>query len=273
MPRPIISGPGDVYHLPDAIKKFRTRNVVLFARCSTGKQVSRGSLDKQRAFLQSEVKKAGGRLAGSRSGAESGKITHKRPLFQEALEIANRKGAILCAEDITRLLRAEGGKETDEPEDWEWREFGKLVRSTPLATIIHPTTPLDQVHAEKSKGRRTKPNGRRPELSLKQFLKILLWRAQWPPKSIRKIAEELEVDKSVVQRALDKRVPYGNGLTKLVIKPYRNGEVSGWLMPDKEDGKVALRQLGDQAIVIFDRLRKKGLVDDIIAAFRRHDEQ
>lgn len=256
----IISDFSPILHLPDAIEKHSTRDVVLFARCSTSWPKQQGSLTPQWAGLRHGVEAAGGRMLVGIKGQESGKADQDRPLFCRALERAYQKRAIVVAEDRTRFLRAVIGGATAEPEPREWQELWKMVGNVWLATVIHPNTPLAEVQRlkiERGMQASGKRIGRPRKLTRRLLLAILHQRRHHNPKSktgepcgIRSIvqalkAKGLEVSNSLVQRALDLK------------------------LPDRYGGFKRLQEfdnLNNDAYTEFVRLEKQGLLPkDILA--------
>lgn len=185
--------------------------VVLYGRVSEYAQVSKGSLHHQRSDLVMWSRELGLTRRGIASGCEYGKLSWDRPAFLRAVDLALRHDAGILATNATRFLRAEAfDKETNpwaEPTEQEWEALLALAKGGRfLATLIDPSTPLRDVHAETTRRRMEalgKKGGRPSKIGPRLGRRILEDHARG--ESIRAIAKRHKrhkLSKSAVQRFL-----------------------------------------------------------------------
>lgn len=271
MPRIYDSVDHEFLHLPDALERFPTRDIAIWARCSTATQGARGSLERQadrtcnavRAQLELREKRGeqSGQIRFHFHELERGRLSEDRHQFYRDLDMARRFGTIVVAEDVTRFLRAESG-EFDEPTPVELKRFWNIVGNVPLATVYDPTLTQNNWHGEKSKlGMRAsgKKLGRPKTLTRKKLAQILNLRgcdnSRCEPLGVHQIAKTLrergfQISSREVQTALNLEVPDGRGGTKRFMDfdifhpPYdyyrrllKRGEIDDLLAGLAEDGQ------------------------------------
>lgn len=199
--------PGPILHLPDALARSENGHVVSYCRVSEASQVTRGSLQRQKDAVSRAIRQAPqARLKRVVSGVERGKLSNARPLLEEAIEEAVRYGAILLANDSTRLLRAEDfdrlTNRLAEPTPDELAWLVSKSKGVVLATVLDPSLTLAELHSLAVRRGMNSPQsrgGRKSILSVKIYEGIAMELAEGET-SYREIATLYGVSKSTVER-------------------------------------------------------------------------
>ncbi len=167
-----------IHHLSALIERdSKLPTLVLHCRASTKGQEKNGNLNDQMMDALRKLLKMGFRLGRDIivfEGVESSRIgseNEDRPLLEQALDEARKRGAILVAAHRDRFLRNRHlGTEWphEQPTIRDYMDLMCLARDVPLATIQHPDHPAaksDQIkRGQESKGNRGgRPPSRRQE--------------------------------------------------------------------------------------------------------------
>ena len=222
----IVAAMGDwsLLHLNEAVQRYPDNALLPYVRVSAESQVSRGDLKEQGDQFRELLEPFGREIySWEFQVQESGVVGTGNQKLTEAVACARENGLILVAKDRSRLIRAskeqrrKSSKRTQyEPTIKEWFEFYELVKDVPTAVYIAPSLPLDGIdgiNSEKQKIARQfsdcKPGPNGPDNVL--ISGILELRQEGC--SFRNIATQLGIDKSKVQRVLEKEVPGWEGET------------------------------------------------------------
>lgn len=212
--RPAAGKARAILHLPDALNLHTSNKVVAYCRVSEATQVSNGSLDRQKATERQAIKDSGGRLTAFVYGHEYGKMSADRRHLRIAIASARRHSAILCATDVSRLVRSEAfDKQTNRLADPTPEEIERLLAmalGVPLlATIEHPDlTPAELHSLAVKRGMKAKgnPGGRKPRIHYARGVRILSDHEMGL--SLGRIAERHDVSKSTVARFIARWAGY-----------------------------------------------------------------
>ena len=189
-----------ILHLPEALEQHPNNRLVSYCRVSEFAQVYSRSLDRQKATEGRELQKLVGKLYGQVAGRERGKMSNDRPHLREAIRLARKFNAIVCARDLSRLIRAEAYDHVNnwhaQPTRDELERLLELADGVRLATRLDPDLRPEEIHsiATRSGG---KP-GRPSTVDDKLYQRVIF--SLQDNQSYSSIARFYGISKSMVQR-------------------------------------------------------------------------
>ncbi len=161
MPDPILADFSADWHeagihlLPLAMEMAGTNRVVPLWRVSGRRQVKEGLLDRQGRIMDVMIEEAGGEIIApiGTFKHQSGRLTGIRHDLRDAwmLAKADDPPAIICARDWTRFFRSEDfdfwKNRLAEPTRNDLQRLRKMIpRSIPLAVLVSPALPMQELH-------------------------------------------------------------------------------------------------------------------------------
>jgi hypothetical protein len=234
---------GEILHLPDALKRYPDKGIVLYNRVSSWGQAGKGKvrLEEKTDVVQRALRKIAGygKLKWIVPVVEYGKMSATRPGLRRVIKGARERGLIVCAPDVSRFIRSEAyDRRTNnnaEPTPDEIALLLRMAGRVPLATLEKPTLTESERHSRATKrgecGRpRKKMKYRLAYRILEELGLPFFWNGRiiWSggDSSLASVAKRFGVSKLDVQRLVDLPVPEalgnGNGRTRLRWKDFCN---------------------------------------------------
>lgn len=142
-----------ILSLPELIARYGPRPIQPFVRVSS-ETISRRKtrpLLQQLDRVRTDLREQGLTYRPIRVGnPESGKMSDPRPVWRRLVDEARRKGWIVHVDDPSRLLRAESGKATDDPEPEALAELLEETEGVLLSSRIPANLPYLEIHSMKT---------------------------------------------------------------------------------------------------------------------------
>jgi hypothetical protein len=222
---PIIScdPTGGVQHLPEALKRYPDRGIVLYNKVSSYSQAGRGKVlleEKTQAVAAIVRMLAPGKLKRIVRAIEDGRLRYPRPGLIDAATYAKAHNCILVAGDLSRFIRAQSYSRTKNRNAWpaseEFARLRKLTLGVPLATVESPFLSEDERHslATKRTGKAGPPHKVDEKMAVEIFSMVEMiffgdsGRVRWDP-SLRELARQFPVSYVTIERLLGRPSPTG----------------------------------------------------------------
>ncbi len=207
--------------LSEAMDEAGTNRVGVLARSSvsiSGIRERKRRLHNQKTRTVNAARSAGAKVRFISSFCESGRMSLSRPKFLHGLERCRNLGCIPCFEDVTRLIRAEAGRDC-EPTLKELHQFWRRVDSAighdwPVAVIHDPHIPRSELQGLRTSlgmaASDKKPGRPTHKIPISVFLRILNLRGNgeeglWGESRIQSQlkSEGIDISRRQVTKVLD----------------------------------------------------------------------
>jgi hypothetical protein len=210
-------------HLPEAVKRYPDRGIVLYNKVSSYSQAGRGKVlleEKTQAIADIVRMLAPGKLKRIVRAIEDGRLRYPRPGLKDAATYAKQHNCILVAGDLSRLIRAQSYSRTTNRNAWpaseEFARLRKLTLYVPVATVEDPLLTEDERHslATKRTGKAGPPHKVDEKMAVEIFsiVEMIFFgdsgRVRWDP-SLRALAKAFHVSHATIWRLLGRPSPTG----------------------------------------------------------------